>query len=68
MPKYEYNEEQKVDLPGGGSITVTVSSPDPIDREAFLMLKSPAAAMEMGRCLADLGNAMRPLGSAEITL
>jgi hypothetical protein len=65
MSKYEYEVVRKVDLPGGGAMTVTVSSPSPIDEADYLILRDDTA-IAMGECLVDLANAMRPPDSPAI--
>lgn len=67
MPKHEFQIKKKIDLPGGGSITVTVSSPSPIKEEDYLILK-PQAAQNMAECLVSMANAMRPPDSKEISI
>lgn len=48
-----------VKMPQGGTVTVTVTSTEPIREEDFLILR-PQAAIEMAHCLMDLGNALAP--------
>jgi len=62
-----YEVKRKVDLPGGGSVTVTVQSSDPINERQYMILQ-PKAATEMSRCLVSMANALRPPDSAEIEL
>jgi hypothetical protein len=59
MSKYEYEIKREIALPNGGKVTVTVSSPEPMDEKDYLILR-PQAAIEMAACLADLADAMRP--------
>jgi hypothetical protein len=57
--KYKYEIKRKIEMPNGGSITVTVSQPDPINEADYLILK-PQAAIEMANCLMDLAKAFKP--------
>jgi hypothetical protein len=59
--------KRKVDLPGGGTATVTVQSSDPIDERDYLILR-PQAATEMSYCLVSMANTLRPPDSPEIEL
>ena len=56
-----YEAKRKIDLPQGGSVTVTVTSDSPISEDDFMILR-PQAAIEMARCLTDLAEALRPTG------
>jgi hypothetical protein len=62
-----YEAKRKVDLPGGGTVTVTVRSSDPIDEREYIILQ-PQAASEMSNCLVSMANALRPLDSPKIEL
>jgi hypothetical protein len=62
-----YEVKKKVDLPGGGAVTVTVQSSDPIDEREFLILQ-PQAAAEMSSCLVSMANALRSPDTPEIKL
>jgi hypothetical protein len=57
--KHEYEIKKTVDLPTGGSITVTVSSPEPIQEKDFPILQA-GAAIQMGASLISLANTLRP--------
>ena len=59
MSKYEYEIKREIALPNGGKVTVTISSPEPMDEKDYMILQ-PQAAIEMASCLADLADAMRP--------
>ena len=50
--------KRKIDLPQGGSVTVTVSSDAPISEDDFMILR-PQAAVQMANCLIDLGEALK---------
>jgi hypothetical protein len=65
--KYEYNLEKTVKLAGGGTATVSIGSPDPIDPADYMVLR-PDAMAEMAGCLVGLANALRPPESPEIKL
>jgi hypothetical protein len=67
MPDYKYKVQRTTPLPSGGSVTVTVSQPDPIDERDYLFFR-PTAAIEIARCFVDLANGMRRHGSKEIVL
>lgn len=62
-----YQVKKAIDLPGGGTVTVTVSSPEPINERDYMILR-PQTATEMSNCLVSLANALRMPGTAEITL
>ena len=62
-----YQVKRKVDLPGGGAVTVTVQSSDPIDERDYPILQ-PQAATEMSYCLVSMANAVRPPETPEIEL
>jgi hypothetical protein len=55
----KHEVKRKIDLPGGGSVTVTVQADEPIREEDFMVLR-PQAAIEMAECLKDLASALRP--------
>jgi hypothetical protein len=57
--RFEHEMERRVEVAGLGTVTVRVSSPQPIREEDYLILR-PAAAAEMGRCLATFGRAVAP--------
>jgi hypothetical protein len=59
MEKLPYSISQKTDLPGGGSITVTVASGVPIVEADYIILR-PGAAAELAECLSGLANALHP--------
>jgi hypothetical protein len=62
-----YETKRRVELPGGGTVTVTVQSSDPIDEREYLILQ-PQAATEMSYCLVSMANALRSPDSPEIEL
>jgi hypothetical protein len=62
-----FEVKRKIDLPGGGTVTVTVQSSDPIDEREYLILRSQPAT-EMSYCLVSMANALRPPDSPEIEL
>jgi hypothetical protein len=62
-----YEVKRKVNLPGGGTVTVTVQASDPIDEREYLILQ-PQAATEMSYCLLSMANALRSPNSPEIDL
>lgn len=62
-----YEVSKTVDLPGGGSVTVTVQSAEPIDEREYLILR-PQAATEMSHCLVSMANALRSPDTPEIEL
>jgi hypothetical protein len=62
-----YEVSRKVNLPGGGTVTVTIKSSEPIDEKVYLILQ-PQAAIEMSNCLASMANALRPPDTPEVRL
>jgi hypothetical protein len=63
----QYQLSKKVDIGGGATVTVTVTSSEPIDeRDHFIF--QPEAATEMSHCLVSMANALRPAGSSRIDL
>jgi hypothetical protein len=63
----KYRAERKVELPGGGRITVAIEAEAPIDEEAYMILR-PDVASAMAEHLVDLANALRPPDSPEVKL
>lgn len=55
----KYEVKRKIDLPQGGSVTVTVRSDELIREEDFLILR-PQAAVEAASCLMNLAEAFSP--------
>ncbi len=47
------------DLPTGGSVTVTVRSPEPINEEDYFLLRE-AGAVGMAECLMNVAETMKP--------
>ena len=68
MADIKYEETADITLPSGGKIACHIQSSTPIDRADYLMLKSPAALVEMGNCMVDLANSLRPPDTKEISL
>lgn len=63
--EHKHKVTKTLELPDGSSVTVTITSSDPIDEADYLMLR-PTAMQEMADTLTSLGNAMRPLGTPEL--
>jgi len=63
----QYEVKKKIDLPGGGTVTVTVKSSEPIHERDYLILR-PQTATEMSHCLVSIANALRAPDTPEIAL